>query len=269
MTYGLIPFAVMLGIVTGLIILQPDFGTAILLVSTALVMFFLAGADLLQLAIGSIVTSATLLFLISQSSHASERMRSFVAGMIDPVGLGNYQVRQALIALGFGGVFGRGLGGSLQKHEFLPLAHSDSIFAILGEELGLIGCLVVIALFTTLAYRGFRIALRCPDNYGMVLAAGVTSWLIIEAIINIGVVTASLPLTGIPLPLISTGGSSLVASLAAVGLLISVSRGERGEEKRSHALLDFWRRDSRPRVSKSGDHSGIGRRRKSNNERAS
>jgi len=268
-TYGLIPFAVMLGVVTGLIVLQPDFGTAILIVSTALVMFFLAGADLLQLAIGSVVSTVTLLFLISQSSYASERMRSFVEGMIDPVGLGNYQVRQALIALGFGGVFGRGLGQSLQKLQFLPLAHSDSIFAVLGEELGLIGCLLVVALFTALAYRGFRIALKCPDNYGMVLAAGLTSWLIIEALINIGVVTASVPPTGIPLPFISTGGSSLVASLAAVGLLISVSRGERGESKRSHALFDFGRRDSRPRLPKSGDRPGPGRRRKSSNERAS
>jgi len=190
-TYGLIPFGVMLGFVTGLIILQPDFGTAVLIVSTALVMFFLAGADLLQLAIGSVVSGATLVFLISQSSYASERMRSFMEGMIDPVGLGNYQVRQALIALGFGGVFGRGLGQSSQKLRFLPMAHTDSIFAVLGEELGLIGCLVVVALFTALAYRGFRIALKCPDSYGMVLAAGLTSWLIVEALINVGVVTAS------------------------------------------------------------------------------
>jgi cell division protein FtsW len=194
-------------------------------------------------------------------------LADFLKSLTDPVTGGGYQLRQSLIALGHGGVFGRGLGESQQKFEFLPLSHTDSIFAILGEELGLIGCLVVIALFALLAYRGFRIALLSPDNFGMVLAAGITCWLIIEALINIAVVTATLPFTGIPLPFISYGGSALVAALAGVGILLSVSRGLRGDEVRTHANSDSRRRNSRSRVPKYSGRSSDGRRRRLGNER--
>ena len=267
-TYGLIPFAILLGVVTGLIVLQPDFGTAILIVATASVMFFLAGADLLQLVIGSVFGGASLIFLITKSPHAAERLESFLASMTDPVSVGSYQVRQALIALGFGGLFGRGLGNSQQKLSFLPISHTDSIFAILGEELGLIGCLLVIGLFAALAYRGFRIALQAPDSFGTILAAGITSWLIIEALINIGVVTATLPFTGIPLPFISFGGSALVSALMGVGVLLSVSRGDRGEEEAAYADSTVGRRNSGARVPKSGRRPGVGRKQRLENERA-
>ena len=146
---------------------------------------------------------------------------------------GNYQVRQILIALGSGGITGLGLGDSRQKFGYIPASHTDGIFAILGEELGLIGCLAVIGLFAFLAYRGFRVALASPDAFGTVLAAGLTCSLIFQALINIAVVTALAPVTGVPLPFISFGGSSLVVSMMAIGLLLAISRGTLPQEAES------------------------------------
>ena len=223
-TYGLIPFAILIGLVAGLIVLQPDLSTAILVVLTAVAMFFIAGADLLQLIISLVFGSAAFAFLIARTPHAHARIISFVESLGDPYG-GSFHVRQGLIALARGGIFGQGLGAGQLKMGTLPLAHTDSVFAALGEELGLIGCLTVIGLFALLVYRGFRIALQAPDAFGAVLAAGVTCWLVFQALIHMAVVTATMPFTGIPLPFISVGGSSLVTSLAGVGLLLSVSRG--------------------------------------------
>lgn len=254
-TYGLVPFAVLLGVLTGLILLQPDFGTSILIVSTASVMFFLAGADILQLVIGGAFGGLSLLFLVTKWPYAAERLVVFWQGLNDPVTGSHYQIRQALVALGQGGVLGRGLGESQLKFTFLPLSHTDSIFAVIGEELGLIGCLVVIGLFALLAYRGLRIALQSPDNFGMILAAGVTTWLVLESLINIAVVTATLPPTGIPLPFISYGGSALVSAMAGVGILLSISRGVR-EEGDTYADSHSRRGDSRPRLPKHSRRAG-------------
>ncbi len=265
-TYGLIPFAILIGLVAGLIVAQPDLGTATLVVVTAITMFFLAGADLLQLVIGVIVSGGTLALVVTRTPHAYERLISFWVSITDPVRNGGYQIQQALIALGVGGVFGRGLGDSQRKFKILPLPHSDSIFAIIGEELGLVGCLIIIILFAALAYRGFKIAMQAPDTFGMILASGITCWLVFQALINVAVVTATLPFTGITLPFISYGGSSLVSCLAAVGLLLSISKGERGEDVRVHANLDVGGRNRRPRLSTSGRRAGIARRRKSENE---
>jgi cell division protein FtsW len=250
-TYGLIPFAILIGLIAGLIVLQPDFSTAILVVTTTVAMFFIAGADLIQLLISFIFGSATFAFLITRSVHASTRVTDFLESLSDPYSSSNYHLQQALIALGSGGISGRGLGDSRQKFGYLPLSHTDSIFAVLGEELGLIGCLLVMGLFAALAYRGFKIALEAPDNFGTVLAAGITCWLTFQALINIAVVTATLPFTGLPLPFISFGGSSLVASMAGVGLLLSISRGTQGGEAKESARFDFRRRNRRPRLSRS------------------
>ncbi len=254
-TYGLIPFAILIGLIAGLIVLQPDFSTAILIVTTTIAMFFIAGADLVQLLISFIFGSATFAFLITRSAHASARVANFLESLSEPYSSSNYHLQQALIALGSGGISGRGLGDSRQKFGYLPLSHTDSIFAVLGEELGLIGCLIVMGLFAALAYRGFKIALEAPDNFGTVLASGVTCWLTFQALINIGVATATLPFTGLPLPFISFGGSSLVASMAGVGLLLSISRGTQDEQRTSggaSARFDFRRRNRRPRLSRSG-----------------
>lgn len=259
-TYGLIPFAILLGFVTGLIMLQPDFSTAVLIATTAIAMFFIAGGDMWQMIASSILGGATFTLLITRSAYRLVRITSFLNPMGDQLG-SNYQVRQILIALGSGGITGLGLGASRQKFGYIPASHTDGIFAILGEELGLIGCLMVIALFAFLAYRGFRIALAAPDSFGTVLAAGITCSLIFQALINIAVVTATVPFTGIPLPFISFGGSSLVISMTGVGLLLAISRGtlpeeaeypQDQEEKVSRASHDLRRRDRGSRVPRPG-----------------
>jgi cell division protein FtsW len=254
-TYGLVPFAILLGFVTGLIMLQPDFSTAVLIATTAIAMFFIAGGDVWQMIASGILGGTTFAVLITRSEYRLARVVSFINPTGDHLG-GNYQVRQILIALGSGGITGLGLGDSRQKFGYIPASHTDGIFAILGEELGLIGCLVVIGLFAFLAYRGFRVALASPDAFGTVLAAGLTCSLIFQALINIAVVTALAPVTGVPLPFISFGGSSLVVSMMAIGLLLAISRGtlpqevesrptEKGSVNRATHDLRRWDRGTR------------------------
>jgi cell division protein FtsW len=254
-TYGLVPFAILLGFVTGLIMLQPDFSTAVLIATTAIAMFFIAGGDVWQMIASGILGGTTFAVLITRSEYRLARVISFINPTGDHLG-GNYQVRQILIALGSGGITGLGLGDSRQKFGYIPASHTDGIFAILGEELGLIGCLVVIGLFAFLAYRGFRVALASPDAFGTVLAAGLTCSLIFQALINIAVVTALAPVTGVPLPFISFGGSSLVVSMMAIGLLLAISRGtlpqevesrptEKGSVNRATHDLRRWDRGTR------------------------
>ncbi len=232
LTYGMVPFAILLGVITGLIVLQPNFSTAMLIVGTAVAMFFVAGADVRQLLIGGLVGGASLGVLVRSSGYAWERVVTFIENPLrDPLGSG-YQTAQAIYALQAGGPLGVGLGNSVQKMGYLYAPHTDAIFAIIGEELGLVGAVVILGLYATLAYRGLRIALHSGDPFGTLLATGVTSWLIIQAFLHIGVVTATVPFTGITLPFVSFGGSSLVASMAAVGLLLSVSRGAQGGRAR-------------------------------------
>jgi len=253
-TYGLIPFAILLGFVTGLIMLQPDFSTAVLIALTAIAMFFIAGGDLWQMIASGVLGGVTFALLITRSEYRLARITAFLNPLGDQLGT-NYQVRQILIALGSGGVTGLGLGASRQKFGYIPASHTDGIFAIVGEELGLVGCLMVIALFAFLAYRGFRVAIAAPDAFGTVLAAGITCSLVFQALINLAVVTATAPFTGIPLPFISFGGSSLVVSLTGVGLLLAVSRGTLPEEKEkraSRAAYDLRRWDGGARVSRPG-----------------
>jgi cell division protein FtsW len=269
MTYGLVPFSVLIGVVAGLIVLQPDFSTAVLVVLTALAMFFIAGADLLQVGLGCLVGGGTFYALISNSLHGSQRLNDYFASWSN-VGQVSYHVRQALVALGSGGLFGRGLGAGYQKFGYLPAPHTDSVFAVVGEELGLVGCLIVVALFAMLAQRGFKIALEAREPFGAVLAVGVTCWLVFQAFINVAVMTATIPFTGIPLPFLSLGGSAMVSSLAAVGLLLSVSRGSRkaitsrqqqngtqspygpGKRGGKRAGSVLWRRNRRSRISRVG-----------------
>jgi len=257
-SYGLIPFAILLGFITGLVVLQRDLGTATLIAVTALAMFFIAGGNLFQILVSGVLGGVTLYLLITRSAYRMARLTAFLDPLnSDPLGNG-YQIRQILIALGSGGLTGLGLGASRQKFGYIPASHTDGIFAILGEELGLIGAVALIGLFAFFAYRGFRIATAAPDAFGTVLASGVTCSLVFQAIINMGVVTASLPFTGIPLPFISFGGSSLLVSMASVGLLLAVSRrtlpevSEEEERREDHHLR---RRNRRTRLSGSG-HRG-------------
>ena len=253
-SYGLIPFGVIIGLIAGLIVLEPNFSTALLIVATSGIMFFVAGAELRQLIGGGAVFAATFALLIMNSTHGRERITSFTQMLSDPSHT-SFQLQQSLIAIGSGGLLGHGLGTSQQKLGYLPLPHSDSIFAVLGEEMGLIGCLIVVGLFAVLAYRGFKIAAQASDVFGALLAAGATSWIVLEAAFNVAAMTGLMPFTGIPLPFISYGRSALVASMAAVGILLSVSRGTRRSNRSSrqgNAAFDFGRRDGRSRVSRTG-----------------
>ncbi len=221
---GLLPFSVLMGFVAVLIVAQPNISTATLIVTTAMVMFFIAGADLRQLAVVVIVGAATFWLVVANSSYASDRVARWGDSLSNPMQSSEHQVRFAVEALSRGGMLGVGLGNSEAKLGALPLSWSDNIFPVIGEELGLLGCLLVVLLFAIFAYRGLRTALSAADNFGMLLATGITCIIVLQAILNLAVAVAAVPPTGIPLPFISYGGSSLATTLGAVGILLSISR---------------------------------------------
>lgn len=222
--YGIIPFSLLVGTVAFLIVLQPDLSTAASILATALSMFFIAGADMGQLLMIGGVMGVAGWRLILAFDYARDRLDNHLAAVEDLTQASDH-VQQAVTAFINGGLTGVGLGESQQKFaNNLPFPHTDSIFAIIGEELGLLGAFVVISLFVALIYRGFTISRHCDDPFGKLLAAGVTCWLAYDAMLNIAVMTALVPPTGVPLPFISFGGSSLVAALAGVGLMLNVSR---------------------------------------------
>lgn len=223
LAYGAVPFAIVLGLVAGLVLLQPDLGTTVVIVGIAVSIYFVAGANLLHLAAGVLLGAGGLVAAIATTGYRSQRFAAFLDPESDPLGIG-WHIIQTQIALGSGGLFGRGLGASRQKFYYLPSAPTDTIFAIVGEEVGFVGALVVILLFAVIVCCGVRIALRSREPFGMLLAAGISTWLALQALINVGVVAGVLPFTGVPLPLVSLGGSSLVISLAALGLLLSIER---------------------------------------------
>ncbi len=220
---GTVPFLVITAPILALVFREPDLGTTIVLGLTAITMFYLAGANLAHLAAMAIFAFFAVV-AAGLRGYQVERIQAWLNPWADPMGKGFHTI-QGLLALGLGGLFGAGLGESrLAGGLFLPNASNDYIFAIIGEEFGLIGATMVIGLFVLLAYSGIRVALAAPDTFGALLAAGITAWLCIQAFINIGVVVALIPVTGITLPFISAGGSSLTISLAAVGILLSISR---------------------------------------------
>lgn len=223
LTYGLVPFSMITGIVCALIVLQPDLGTSVLIAGIAFALFFIAGADIRQFAIAGFVGGAIFLLLINVLPHAAERVAHFKQGLLDPI-QGGWHVQQSVVALGTGGFFGVGLGESTQKFGPLPAAHTDGVFAVLGEELGILGCLVVIFLFALFTWRGIRTAMNARDGYGFLLALGITCWLSFQALINMAVIVAIFPFTGMPLPFMSYGGSSMAISLIGVAILLNISR---------------------------------------------
>jgi cell division protein FtsW len=247
-TLGLVPFAILMGVVCGLIMLQPDFSTALLIGLVATIMFFTAGADLLQMLTSGAMASVVLVTVIMRAPYRMERVKVFLDPESDPVGAG-FQPLQTLHSIMAGGLTGVGLGQGQQKH-ILPTPHTDAVFAVLGEEMGMLGCLVVIALFAIIAWRGLRVAAGAPDRFGSLLATGITCWITFQALLNVAVVTAVVPFTGIPLPFLSFGGSSLIMCMAAVGLLLSLSTHADPKRARLHANLDLRRRDGRSRLSR-------------------
>lgn len=204
-------------------VLQKDLGSTIVFVAIATALYFASGGPLWHFLIAIPVGLLGLLGLIVTSPYRSKRVLAFLDPFSDPQGF-TYHISQVLIALGSGGIFGLGLGHSRQKFEYIPEVATDSIFGIIGEELGLLGAYVLIGLFIIVIFRGLKIAEKCSDNFGKILALGLTFWLGIQVVINISSMIALLPLTGVPLPFISYGGSALVANLTAVGILLNISK---------------------------------------------
>ncbi len=220
---GTVPFLVIVAPVAFLVFREPDLGTTGVIGLTAFTMFFVAGANIVHLlAMGGTILAG--LVVVGLRGYQLDRIKAWLDPWAFPDTIGFHTI-QGLLALGLGGLFGAGLGESrLAGGLFLPNASNDFIFAIIGEEFGILGGIVVVALFLLIAYAGIRTSLRAPDTFGALLAAGITAWICLQAFINIGVVVALLPITGITLPFISAGGSSLVISFAAMGILMSISR---------------------------------------------
>jgi len=220
---GVLPYLAILGAACGLILLQPDLGTAISLAGTIFILLFVAGARLTTLAGLGVLGLAAVGVAIYVSEYRRDRILSFLNPWADPQGEG-FHIIQSLYAIGSGGLFGLGLGQSRQQFLYLPESHTDFIFSILSEELGFIGACVVILLFMVFLWRGLKISFVSPDAFASLLAAGITAGIVLQAIINIGVVTGSMPITGITLPFISFGGTSLLFTMTGVGILLNISR---------------------------------------------
>lgn len=229
-----LPLGPVVLVVAVIVLLQRDLGTTVVIVGSVLLLLFVAGARLRPLLVAALLALASSAYLILGTAYRRARFLAFVNPWKSPRNAG-YQLIQGLIALGSGGWFGVGLGASRQKWQWVPNAHTDFIFAVLGEELGLIGELVVLVLFGSMIYAGIRIAVRAPDAFGRLLAAGITAWIGVQTLVNLGAVTGLLPVTGVPLPLVSFGGSALIVTLAAVGVLASIARAGGGTTSRRPA----------------------------------
>ncbi|MCC2684196.1 MAG: spoVE2 [Paenibacillaceae bacterium] len=220
---GLLPPLMFAGLAFGLIMLQPDLGTGVVLVGASVLIIYVAGARMLHMSWFALAGLAGFAGLIAAAPYRLQRITAFLDPWKDPLGAG-YQSIQSLYAIGPGGLVGLGLGMSRQKYSYLPEPQTDFIFSIIAEELGFIGGALVLILFTILVVRGVRTAMTAPDTFGSLLAAGIVGMIAIQVMINIGVVIGMFPVTGITLPLISAGGSSLTLMLTSLGILLNISR---------------------------------------------
>lgn len=220
---GLVPAYVVTGVFLLLAIRQPDFGAAMTLAAIAGILLFAGGANILHLAGTAAAAVPFVYFAVAHKAYRLRRIAAFLDPWADPQGSG-HQIIQSFLAFGSGGVFGRGLGEGRQKLLFLPERHSDFIYAVIGEELGLIGALTVLALFLLILWRGVRLAFAAGDKFSRLLALGITLLICLQGMINMAVVTGLMPTKGIALPLVSYGGSSLVIAMAALGVLLSISK---------------------------------------------
>lgn len=216
-------FVLLMGMVTLLVIMEPDMGTAFIIMCVAVLMYFYSGASLWQFSLIVPILIVGVVLLSVAAPYRFARLTTFLNTEHDPLGA-SYQIRQIRLALGSGGIFGVGIGQSRQKYEYLPEANTDSIFAIIGEEFGFIGATAVVTMFLLLVWRGFRIARHASDRFGKFLGLGFSSWIAVQTGINLAAMVAIVPLTGVPLPFISYGGSSLIMLLVAVGILLNISR---------------------------------------------
>ena len=248
---GLIPCAILVAPGFLLILAEPDMGSAGVYVIAALSVFFMAGANMLYLSAIFASVLGVAYWVVTNTPYQLARFEGFLDPWREPLGSG-YNTLQSLIALALGGLTGLGLGASRQKYLYLPAPSTDFIFAIIGEEWGLFGTLTVLALFCVIAYQGYKIAITAPDTFSALLAAGITTWLVGQAFVNMMVVSALLPITGIPLPFISYGGSALTVNLFAVGILLSISRETIQTGSLRDAVFNLGRRDGRAHLPRSG-----------------
>lgn len=221
--YSLLPIGVVVGAIVGLILAEPDLGTAVSVVTIAAMMVFAAGISYRYVVGLALASLPALYFLVMTSDYRRKRMLAFLDPWGDPLG-GGFQMIQSMIAVGTGGVFGRGLMGGVQKLFYLPEPHNDFIYSVIAEELGLIGATVVLVCFCAIIWRGLRTAMRAPDRFGAFLAIGLTTMIAFQAFFNISMVLGLLPPKGIPLPFVSAGGSSLLINLLGMGILLNVSQ---------------------------------------------
>jgi cell division protein FtsW len=244
---GVLPFLALLGGITLLVILERDLGTTLIVAGILLAQFLVAGGRKRHVLLLALIIGLCVYAFIRMEPYRLHRILAFFDPWADPLNTG-FQAIQSVVALGSGGLAGVGLGQSIQKYQWLPFAHTDFIFAIVGEETGLIGTTAVLSLFALFTYRGYRVALKAPDAFGSLLACGVTTWIGFQALINVAAVTLTLPTTGIPLPFISYGGSSLAITLLAVGILVNVSTQSEKVGWIRHARVDLGRRNGRTLV---------------------
>lgn len=216
-------FLLLLGLVLGLVMLQPDMGTAIIILGLSVIVYFLSGGSIWHLFALAPVVGIVGAALIVYEPYRLARLMTFLNPDQNLLG-SSYHLRQILIALGSGGLFGVGFGNSLQKYAYLPEATTDSIFAIIAEEVGFVGVIVFLLVILFIVYRGFSIAFKAKDMFGKLLAGGIISFLALQTLVNLGAQTALLPLTGVPLPFISYGGSALIINMISIGILLNISR---------------------------------------------
>lgn len=252
---SLLPFLFIISLVGILVmVLQRDMGSAMVLVLSALTIYFLAGGPLWLFGVGFVTLSGATMMMIYLFPHRLERLQTFLNHQDDPTGSG-YHIKQALIAIGSGGILGRGLGNSFQSYGYLPESTNDSIFAIIGEQFGLWGTMGVVVIFAVLGWRGFSIAKHAPDTFSRLVAAGITSWVIFQALINITAMLNLIPLTGVTLPFISYGGTSLLFSMVAIGILQNISKFTFKEV--GHANRSFGRGNRRTYRAGFGDNRRV------------
>ena len=274
---GLLPFGIMVGAVVGLIISQPDLSTSAIVVTISTGLFFLSGADWKHFAIATIVVVLGFLAAINVSTYAGNRVDAWREALRNPAQSDEVQIQMVTIGLGSGYIVGRGPGRGVIKYR-IPAAHTDGTFAVWGEEFGFIGSMAVILSYTLLAWRGVLAARRARDMYGFLLAMGVTIWISVQALLNIGVATTIIPFTGVPLPFMGYGGTSLVITMTAIGILLSVSRDaaigrtlkqantytaavDTESEDENFETLGLRRRNRRARLSSPGRRRGAKRTR--------
>lgn len=223
MEHGLLPFVVIIGSVGFLIILQPNLGTTLIILLITVTMFWVAGASFMQMLALGLTGFVVMALLATVAGYRADRLTAFFSAESDPLGHG-FQTLQSLIAIGNGGIHGLGLGASRGKFFYIPESHTDGVFAIIGEELGILATVPIIFLYLILMVRGFQVARRARDDFGRLIATGVTTWITVQAFLNIGGITRVIPLTGVPLPFLSFGSNALAAVMLAMGVLMSVSR---------------------------------------------